>query len=370
MFKSLASLAAVLAISVSASLAISSPSMAAGARENADASATPDARAFHWTSSGPLVVPPVDPTQELYGVKDPSIVYADGKYHVFMTTAGAKGWGLAYTSFKDWSEAAAAPVVILDARSGIGAGYHAAPEVFYFAPQKLWYMVFQSGPPTYSTTKDINDPTSWSAAKPFFNADPEAITEATGKAAWLDFWVICDDAKCYLFNTDDGGRFFRSETSVDQFPNGFHSTTRVMSAPQAGDMFEASNTYKLEGTQTYITLIEAMGPKGRYFRIWKSERLDGDWQPLGTAPMNYFAGSDNVSFEGAAWSQGVSHGEMVRSGLDQTLTIDPCKPMQFLYQGLDPQTHVDDYIKLPYRLAVITAVGPNPVSELCPAGKP
>jgi len=336
----------------------------------ADAAQKSLAGVFHWTSSDALIVPPTDPTQSTYGVKDPSIVYADGKYHVFMTIAGEKGWGLAYTSFKDWSGAPSAPVVILDARSGIGAGYHAAPEVFYFAPQKLWYMVFQSGPPTYSTTKDINDPTSWSAAKPFFSADPEAVKDANGKANWLDFWVICDEGKCYLFNTDDGGRFYRSETSVDQFPNGFHNTTPIMNAARRDDVFEASNTYKLKGTQAYITLIEAMGPNGRYFRIWKSDRLDGDWQPLGTAPMNTFASSDNVSFKGKVWSRGVSHGEMVRAGFDQTLTVDPCEPLQFLYQGLDPNTHVDDYIKLPYKLGLITADGPNPVSALCPAVKP
>lgn len=315
-------------------------------------------------------MPPVDTTQKIYGVKDPSIVYADGKYHVFMTSAGADGWALVYTSFRDWSEAPAAPIISLDKTSGIGVGYHAAPQVFYFAPQKLWYMVFQGGPPFYSTTQDINNPSSWSAPKPFFNEAPKAITQATGKAYWLDFWVICDDSKCYLFNTDDGGRFFRSETGIDQFPSGFHNTVLVMSAANRDDMFEASNTYKLKGTHSYITLIEAMGSSGRYFRIWKSDRLDGEWQPLGKAPMNIFASSENVLLNGKALPGGVSHGEMIRSGFDQTLTIDPCKPLQFLYQGLDPNVHVDDYIKLPYKLGVITTDGSNPVSELCPLGTP
>lgn len=332
------------------------------------ATATVGATAFKWISSPPLIVAPKDPTQEVYGVKDPSIVYVDGQYHVFMTTAGTKGWGLAYTRFEDWASAPSAPVVPLDSRSGIGAGYHAAPEVFYFAPQKLWYMVFQSGPPTYSTTKDINDPASWSAAKPFFASDPAVLKEDTGKAEWLDFWVICDDSKCYLFNTDDHGSFYRSETSLDDFPTGFHNTTRVMRGKTPEDMFEASNTYRVKGTNSYITLIEAAGPRGRYFRIWTTESLDGNWRPLGTAPMNLFAGRDNVAFTGKAWGQGVSHGEMVRSSVDQTLTIDPCKPLQFLYQGLEPDAHVNDYIKLPYKLGLITADGPNPVSVLCTDG--
>lgn len=67
--------------------------------------AGPDERKdFRWTSTPPLIVPPLGP-QKYYGVKDPSVVYFDGKYHIFMTTAGENGWALAYTSFSDWSEA-------------------------------------------------------------------------------------------------------------------------------------------------------------------------------------------------------------------------------------------------------------------------
>ena len=66
---------------------------------------------FRWTSSAPLVAPPQNGPVEYYGVKDPSVVYSGGEYHVFMTTAGATGWGLAYTHFRDWADAASATVV-------------------------------------------------------------------------------------------------------------------------------------------------------------------------------------------------------------------------------------------------------------------
>ena len=36
-----------------------------------------------------------------------------------------------------------------------------------------------------------------------------------------------------------------------------------------------------------------------------------------------FARTDNVTFDGTAWTQNISHAEMIRSGIDQTLTIDP-----------------------------------------------
>jgi hypothetical protein len=315
--------------------------------------------AYHWTTSAPLIAPQPDPSQTIYGVKDPSIVHVNGKYHVFMTLAGSAGWSLGYTSFDKWSDAPAAKIVPLD-KSPMGPGYRAAPQVFYFAPQKTWYMVYQGGDPLYSTSKDIADPMSWSAPKPFFATLPDVIKPPQG-TGWLDFWVICDDKKCYLFNTDDHGRFLRSETDLGQFPNGFHNTVAVMTE-KAEDMFEASNTYKIANTNTYITLIEAVSPKGRYFRIWKSDSLAGKWEPFSSAPMNAFAGSDNVE---NIWSQGISHGEMVRTNPDQTMTIDPCQPLEYLFQGNDPAVHVDDYIKLPYRLGVITAKGANPVSALC-----
>jgi len=320
---------------------------------------------FHWTSSPPLIVAPQGGAITYYGVKDPSVVYVDGKYHVFMTTAGENGWGLAYTSFRDWSEASAAAIVPLD-KSPMGPGYRAAPQVFYFAPQRLWYLVYQGGDPMYSTSSNINDPLSWSAPKPFFATVPDAVKDPQGHAAWLDFWVICDDRTCYLFFTNDNGGFFRAETDIGRFPEGFHNTTVVMKASSRDDMFEAGNTYKVAGTGSYITLIEAISPKGRYFRVWKSDRLDGQWTPLGNGAMNVFASADTVRFDGKVWSEGVSHGEMLRAGYDQTLSIDPCKPLRYLYQGLDPNGKTSDYIKLPYRLGVLTATGPNPVSNLCP----
>jgi hypothetical protein len=319
----------------------------------------PAKKAFNWTSSAPLIAPQAEPGQTIYGVKDPSIVYVDGRYHVFMTTAGSAGWGLAYTGFDKWPDAPSAKIVPL-ANSPMGPGYRAAPQVFYFAPQKTWYLVYQGGDPMYSTSKDIGDPGSWTAPKPCFAVAPH-INKPPQRQGGLDFWVICDVKKCYLFNTDDHGRLLRSETDISRFPDGFHDTVAVMSE-KTEDLFEASNTYKIANTDTYITLVEAVSPKGRYFRIWKSDRLDGKWEPFSSAPMNTFASLDNVE---RTWSEGISHGELIRTNADQTMTIDPCRPLEYLFQGNDPAVRVDDYIKLPYRLGVITAKGENPVSALC-----
>jgi len=321
------------------------------------------AKPFEWKSSEPLIRPPVD-AKQIHGVKDPSIVYYGNRYHVFMTIAGTKGWGIAYTSFANWDEAPNAPLFMLD-QSPIGPGYRAAPQVFYFAPQKLWYLIYQGGDPLYSTTTNLADPTSWTPPRPFYPTIPESVKDAKGNASWLDFWTICDDKKCHLFFTNDNGSFFRGETTIERFPQGFAEPVVAMKEKR-DDMFEASNTYKISGTNQYLTLIEAMGPRGRYFRAWTADRLDGTWQPVPGANMNMFAGADNVTFNGRIWSQGISHGEMIRDGFDQTLSIDPCQPLRFLYQGLDMEKGKHyEYIELPYRLGLITATGPNAISALC-----
>jgi len=321
------------------------------------------AKPFEWKSSEPLIKPPAD-AGRIFGVKDPSIVYYGNKYHVFMTVAGATGWGIAYTSFANWDEAPTAPIFMLD-QSPIGPGYRAAPQVYYFAPQKLWYLIYQGGDPLYSTTRNLADPRSWTPPQPFYPTIPESVKDAKGNASWLDFWNICDDKKCHLFFTNDNGSFFRGETTIENFPHGFSAPVVAMKEKRE-DMFEASNTYKITGTNKYLTLIEAMGPSGRYFRAWTADRLDGTWQPVPGARMNMFAGAENVKFAGRTWSEGVSHGEMIRDGFDQTLSIDPCQPMRFLYQGLDMEKNKKyDYIELPYRLGLITATAPNAISELC-----
>lgn len=324
---------------------------------------------FAWRSTPPLILPKPETPGAYSAVKDPSIVVVDGQIHVFMTTAGRSGWHMAHTRFSDWAGAAEAPITPLD-RSGIGPGYRAAPQVFYFEPQKLWYMIYQSGPPMVSTTADINDPLSWTAPRPLFETTPDIIRATTGEEAWLDFWVICDATHCYLFNTDDHGNLFRSRTGIGEFPNGFSDTTIVLSGPR-DDIFEASMHYRIAGTGLYLTVIEAIGPQGRYFRAWTSDRLDGDWVPLATDRDNPFAGASNVVFDGPAWSEGVSHGELLRAGNDQTLSIDPCRPLVFLYQGLEPYAPDTAYIDLPYRLGVLTATGDNPVTALCTSqGRP
>jgi hypothetical protein len=221
----------------------------------------------------------------------------------------------------------------------LSTGSTVAPQVFYFAPQNLWYLIYQWGA-RYSTNPDINDPTGWSAPRPLLAGEP---------ANALDFWVICDDADCHVFFSRDDGVLYKSKTPIASFPS-FSGYEVVMSEPSPGLLFEASNVYKVDGTNKYLLLVEAYGP--RYFRSWTGESLDGPWAPLADTQQNPFAGAANVSFDGATWTNDISHGELLRSGYDQKLTVNACN-LRYLYQGTAPSFQ-GEYNLIPYQLGLIT----------------
>ncbi|MYS88650.1 MULTISPECIES: non-reducing end alpha-L-arabinofuranosidase family hydrolase [Streptomyces] len=321
----------------------------AAARKAGNAAALPNR--FSWSSSGPLISPKSDATHNIAGIKDPTVVHYNGKYHVFASTASSSGYNLVYLNFSDWSQAGSATHHYLD-RSAIGRGYRAAPQVFYYAPQRLWYLVYQTGNASYSTNPDISNPNGWSAPRNFYSSMPDIIRQNIGNGHWVDMWVICDSANCYLFSSDDNGHLYRSQTTVGQFPNGFTNTV-IAARDSKYALFEASNVYKVQGSNQYLLLVEAIGSDGRrYFRSWTSGSLAGSWTPLAASESNPFARANNVSFPSGAWTRDISHGEMIRAGYDQTLTIPACR-LQYLYQGMNPNAG-GDYNLLPWRLGLLT----------------
>jgi hypothetical protein len=310
---------------------------------------------FQWSSSGIVVGPRSDATHNLVSIKDPTVVRFNNRWHVYASTVNtAQQYSLVYLNFSDWSQAASAPQSYLNNNPNIGNGYRAAPQLFFFAPQNRWYLVYQTGPPSFSTANDPSQPNTWTAPRNFFPAgEPPIVTQNKGSGQWIDFWVICDAVNCYLFFSDDNGHLYRAQTTVANFPNGFGNTQIVLSDPNRFALFEASNVYKLSGQNSYLLLVEAIGSDGkRYFRSWTSPRLDGSWTPLANTESNPFARASNITFPGGQWSRDISHGEMIRDGIDQTLSINPCH-LQYLYQGMDPGAS-GPYNLLPWRLGLLT----------------
>ena len=306
---------------------------------------------IRWTSSPPLISPIKERDDACRSIKDPTVVFFESRWHVFATIRSRKRTHqIEYLSFRDWKEANRAERSILT----LSDGYFCAPQVLWFSPHKKWYLILQinepsrkpSLQPAFSTAERIDQPSSWSKPTRLFEKHPENVR------AWIDFWVICDETRAHLFFTSNNGKMWRSETKLGDFPLGWSKPAVVFE----GDIFEASHTYRLKGQDKYLTVIEALGPKGRrYYKAYLADRLDGNWQPLAATLERPFAGPNNVLFKEEAWSDSFSHGELLRSGQDERLEVDPAK-LQFLYQGVaDADLQGKPYGEIPWRLGLLTA---------------
>jgi len=311
---------------------------------------------FHW-QVGPLLLavdqerlPPSEEHPWL-AVKDPSVVRHGERWHLFCTLRkDKKGDGrirIGYTSFADWADAKSADFSVLN----LTMGYHGAPQIFYFEPHQKWYLIYQAEDetrtlkygPCFSTNDNIADSTNWTLPEPLYVV-PE------GKKAGLDFWVICDRQKAHLFYTTLNGQMWRAETQLEQFPNAGWSQPEVA---LKADIFEASHTYKLNGQDRFLTVVEAQANKRRYFKAFTASRLDGDWLPLAASRENPLVSPANVVNQAESWATSYSHGEFLRAGFDQNLEIDP-HHLRLLFQGANDQEYqIGNYGQIPWRLGLL-----------------
>jgi hypothetical protein len=308
---------------------------------------------FRWQTAAPVVNFRDVAGISCYSIKDPTIVRYDGKWHLFCTIRGKeRSHGMVYLSFADWKDADRAERHVLTNHEG----YFCAPQVFYFSPQKKWYLICQAASDAwepnyqavYATSDDIADPQGWSKFTPLYEKKPDNIP------GWIDFWVICDESHAHLFYTSNNGQMWRSETALHKFPHGWSKPGLAL----RGDIFEASHTYKLKGSRPakYLTLIEAQGGHGwRYYKAYTADKLAGPWEELAASKDHAFASMKNVAPTGERWTDSISHGELLRAGHDERLEIDPAK-LQFLFQGvLDKNRAGKSYGEIPWRLGILTS---------------
>lgn len=294
---------------------------------------------FKWTSGAALA----EPKSGWVSLKDFTNVVHEQKHIVYMTThdTGSK-WGSAMFAFDDWQSARTATQIGMTTST-------VAPTLLYFAPKKLWILAYQWGGTafSYATAADPMDPSQWSFGKTLYNG--KISGSSTGP---IDQSLICDDARCYLFFAGDNGSIYRSSMPIADFPGTFGAATAILSESQNA-LFEAVEVYSVKGAAQYLMIVEAIGGQGRFFRAFTASALDGTFSamPEASSEATPFAGKRNVSFEGEAWTNDISHGDLVRSS-DQTKTVDPCS-LQLLYQGRSP-TSGGDYGRLPYRPGLLT----------------
>jgi endo-1,4-beta-xylanase len=293
-----------------------------------------------WSSTDSLMNPVTDGSHtDLKGIKSPTVVSYNNKYHLYATVVDSKGKStLQYISFGDWPASGSATVYFLDNNASFSGSY-AAPHLFYFTSQKKWYLISQSNGPYYSTTSDPGQPSGWSKPATMFSSTPSIVTQNAGSGVgWSDFWVICDGSNCHLFFGNENGVIFRSQTSTGSFPSGFGTPVIVMQNSTSGStLFGGVSVYKLKGSTKFLLLVESVGSNGHYFRSWTADKLDGTWTSLAETETTPFAGASNVSFSSSKWTKDFGSGEAVRSSYDETMTLDPCN-VRYVYQGHDPYT--------------------------------
>ena len=122
------------------------------------------------------------------------------------------------------------------------------------------------------------------------------------------------------------------------------------------DCFSLSHTYRIKGTNKFVTVIEAQASgRRRYYKAYVADRLDGEWTPIAGTLEKPFAGERNVRFPKGTepWTDSFSHGELLRDGYDETMTVDAAK-LRFLFQGCSRAGREGEgYGGFPWRLGLL-----------------
>lgn len=319
---------------------------------------------LQWTTTQPLELPVLQDGTIHIAYKDPATVYYQGRWYIVASQArhveGRTRYSMTYFSIQDLSrpdQARAVPLLQSEE-------YAAAPAFFYFTPHKKWYLVFgwsdkakKFNGPAFSTFDDIEHPERLTAPRQMVERTPDSLPKAKSPR-WLDYTIIADGDKVYMFFTDDGGNFMYCTTSVETFPFGWGEPVVALSEATSL-IFEGSATYKIKDGP-FLTIVEGIAPgtNNRYYNSLIADKLEGPWKFLSSVEKP-FAGAANVTGS-PLWSDHISHGEILRDSYDERMILNP-DSMNLLYQGWDKTTRVqgvplgrfNGYHEIPWKLSIL-----------------
>ncbi len=257
-------------------------------------------------------------------VKDPSIVYAGGKWHLFYTYCGGScSYCMGYANATSIAGLQANHTSIQSSVAGN------APQVFWFEPQGKWYLIYSG--PTFSTNTDINNPDGWTAGQSMWPNDG------------LDFWCISDGNNVYCFYSAQNGTVKRRSTTVANFPYGWSAPTIV-----ATDTFEAPCVYKNIADGKFYMIVEDGEDVGRYYELWTADSPGGTWTKI----EEQWAHKNKLVYFADHWTDQVSHGEIIRAGTNERMEISDINRCEILIQGVVDGDY-GAYGNIPYDLGII-----------------
>jgi hypothetical protein len=304
---------------------------------------------FQWRLSTVLELQPIEATEgeHFYSHQDVSLIKHSGDWHLFCTRrADRPSFSIEYLKIRNWQDKNPISGRILPF-----SGHEvSSPQVFFFRPQRLWYLIFQtrlsstnqSVYPVYSTSSEIGDVKGWSRPRPL----RVPFTELSHR--WSDFWVICDQSNPYLFATTADGEIFRSRTNFADFPSGWSKPEIALK----GDFIEAGQVYRIQDSENFLTIVVASRYLRRYYKAYISNRLDGGWDRLAVSRTEAFLSSVNVDFRSEPWADSFGPGELLRLSPNEDMPIS-IETLKILLPAVkEREMHGKYFREVPWRMAL------------------